>query len=98
MNYEETKVNIQAAYDLINEEPKDRLDCISKAIKILVVLNGGVAFLNEVALSPHKDEFSMEELTYIHESFCDSAAPIIEMIDSFAEKVEREAEKHSLAV
>ena len=98
MNYEQSKSNIQAAYDLINEEPKDRLDCISKAIKILVVLNGGVAFLNEVALSPHKDEFSMEELTYIHESFCDSAAPIIEMIDYFTEKTEREAEKHSLAV
>ena len=98
MNYEETKKNIGAAYDLISEKPVDRLDCINRTLKILSVLNGGVAFLNEVATSPHQDEFTQEDLEYIHESFCDSALPLVQMIDYFSKRMEAEAEKYSLAV
>lgn len=98
MNYEQTKESLKGAYHLLNEEPKDRLDCISKALQIQKVLGGGMLFLNEVASSLHQNEFTEEDLRYIHESFCDSAAPILQMIEYFMERLEREARKHSLAV
>ena len=50
------------------------------------------------SVSPFIHEFSEDELAYIHESFCDSAMPLIEMISHFNEKAEREAREHSLAV
>ena len=98
MNYEQTKESLKASYHLINKEPVDRLDCLSKALQIQKILGGGMLFLNEVAKSLHQDEFAEEDLRYIHESFCDSAAPILQMIEYFLEKMEGEARKHSLAV
>ena len=98
LNHEETKKNIKVAYALINDAPVDRLDCLSKALQIQKVLGGGILFLNEVAASPHRDEFTKEDLEYIHESFCDSAFPLIQMIEHFSEKMEKEAGEHSLAV
>jgi hypothetical protein len=98
LNYEQAKESIRIAYALINDTPTDRLDYINKTLKLLTVLNGGAVFLNEVAMSPHLHEFTEEELAYIHESFCDSATPLIEMIKHFNEKAEREAKEHSFAV
>ena len=98
MNHEENKKNIKLAYALINDAPVDRLDCINKALKILTVLGGGIAFLNELAQSPHLHEFTDEELEYVHESFCDSAVPILQMVEHFADKREQAAQKYSLAV
>ena len=98
MNYEETKKNIKAAYNLIQEDPEDRLGCISKALKIMTVLGGGIAFLTELAQSPHLYEFTDKELEYVHESFCDSAVPILQMVEHFAEKREKAAQRYSLAV
>lgn len=98
MNYEKTKANIKVAYDLISKEPVDRLDCISNALKILTVLGGGIAFLNELAQSPYLHEFTDEELEYVHESFCESATPILQMVEHFADKREKEAQRYSLAV
>ena len=98
MNYEETKASIKTAYALINTVPVDRLDCLSKALQIQNVLGGGIVWLNEMAKSPHQSEFTKEDLEYIHETFCDSAFPLIQMIEYFAEKMEKEAEEHSLAV
>ena len=98
MKYEETKKNIKVAYALINDAPVDRLDCINKALKILTVLAGGMAFLNELATSPHLHEYTNEELEYVHESFCDSATPILQMVEHFADKREKAAQKYSLAV
>ena len=98
LNYEETKDGIKTAYALINTVPVDRLDCLSKALQIQNVLGGGIVFLNEVAASPHRGEFTKEDLEYIHESFCDSAIPIVQMIEYFSEKMEKGAREHSLAV
>lgn len=98
MNYEEARKNIDAAYALINEVPNDRLDCINKALKLLSVLNGGAVFLNEVIMSPDVEDFSVEDWTLIHDSFCDSALPLVQMIEHFSEKMERETEKHHFAV
>ena len=98
MNYDKAKEAIEADYALINDAPTDRLDYINKALKLVSVLNKGAIFLNGVAVSPFIHEFSEDELAYIHESFCDSAIPIIEMISHFNEKAEREAREHSLAV
>jgi len=98
MNYEETKKNIGIAYALINASPVDRLDCLNKSIKLLTILNGGAVFLQEIAVSPHQGEFDLEDLEYIHESFCDSATPLIQMIEHFSERLEKEAREHSLAV
>ena len=98
MKYDEAKEAIEADYALINDAPTDRLDYINKALKLVSVLNKWAIFLNGVAVSPFIHEFSEDELAYIHESFCDSAMPLIEMISHFNEKAEREAGKHSLAV
>jgi len=98
LNYEQAKESIKVAYALINDTPTDRLDYINKALKLLTVLNGGAIFLNEVATSPHIHEFTEKELSYIHESFCDSVTPLIEMINHFNEKAEREAKEHTLAI
>ena len=98
MNYEETKKNIEAAYTMINASPVDRLDCLNKSIKLLTILNGGAVFLQEIAMSPHQGEFDLEDLEYIHESFCDSATPLIQMIEHFSERMEKQAREHSLAV
>ena len=98
MNYEETKESIKTAYALINHVPVDRLDCLSKTLQIQNVLGGGIMFLKEVATSPHRGEFTKEDLEYIHESFCDSAMPIVQMIEYFSEKMEKGAREHSLAV
>jgi len=89
---------LKGAYHLLNEEPKDRLDCLNKALQIQKILGGGMLFLNEVASSLHQDEFAEEDLRYIHESFCDLAAPILQMIEYLMERMEREARKHSLTV
>ena len=98
MNYDEAKESIKVAYALINETPTDRLDYVNKSLKLINVLNSGTMFLHGVAASPHIHEFSEDELAYIHESFCDSAIPIIEMISHFNEKTEREAREHTFAV
>ena len=98
MKYEQQKENIRNAYDLINEDPDDRLGCINGSLKILTVLNSGAIFLNEVVTSPYLEDYSMDDLKYIHESFCDSAAPLIEMLEYFAEKMEKDAKEHSFAV
>ena len=83
---------------MINDTPTDRLDYVKKTLKLLNVLNSGAMFLNGVATSPHLHEFSEDELAYIHESFCDSATPLVEMISHFNEKAEREAREHTFAV
>ena len=98
MNYDEAKESIKVAYAMINDTPTDRLDYVKKTLKLLNVLNSGAMFLNGVATSPHLHEFSEKELAYIHESFCDSAVPIVEMISHFNEKAEREAREHTFAV
>lgn len=90
--------SIDAAYELVQSEPEDRLDYLSKSLQIINVLNGGAMFLNEVATSPYVDDYTDEDFRYIHEAFCDAAFPLIQMIEHFAEKMEREAEKNSLAV
>ncbi len=96
--YKQTKKNIEEAYKLIQTKPEDRLDCISKALQIMNVLSGGIILLTGLSKSPHLHEFTDEELEYVHESFCVSAIPILQMAEHFAEKREREAQKYSLAV
>jgi len=98
LNYEKSKANIEEAHKLINEKPADRLDCVNKTLKLLGVLNSGAVFLNGVVTSPYLEDFTEDDLAYIHESFCDSAIPIVEMIEHFNEKAEREAKEHTFAV
>ena len=96
--YDEVRKSIDVAYALINDEPTDRLDCINKTLKLLGVLNSGAVFLNGVVTSPYLEDFTEDDLSYIHEAFCDSAVPIIEMIEHFNEKSERETKENVLAV
>ena len=98
MKYEQVKKNIAESYKLVQTKPEDRLDCINKALKIVTVLGAGIVFLNELSQSPTLHEKTDEELEYVHESFCVSAIPILQMVEHFTEKREKEARKYSLAV
>jgi len=99
MNHEFTKRAIVDAYRLIEAKPKDRLDYLSKALQIRMVLNGAMTFLVEVASAQNVDAFTKEDLSFIHESFCVSAIPLVHMIEHFLEKsIEEEARETFLAV
>lgn len=98
MNREQTRWTIEKAYELIEAKPKDRLDYLDKALKLRMVLSGGISFLTELAMSPRVNEFTAEDFAYIHEQFCVSAIPLIHMIEHFLEKATVNADKYSLAV
>ena len=98
MNREHTRWTIEKAYELIEAKPKDRLDYLDKALKLRMVLSGGIAFLTELAMSPQVNEFTAEDFAYIHEQLCVSAIPLIHMIEHFLEKAQEVVDRYPLAV
>jgi len=98
MNSEYSRKTIEIAYDMINDKPTDRLDCINKTLQLQRVLHTGMAFLNEVALSPYIDDFTEEDLEFLHESFCVSAIPLVQMIEHFLEKALAQADGNPFVV
>ena len=98
MNPEYMRRTVEKSYELIEAKPKDRLDYLDKALKLRMVLSGGIAFITELAMSIYVDEFTVEDLAFIHESFCVSAIPLVHMIEHFLEKAELEGNENPFIV
>lgn len=77
---------MKEAYELVDDDPVDRLDYISKTFRLHQILYGGISFFNDLNITHYIDEFSEEDLEFLHESFCESATPIIQMLEYFLDK------------
>jgi len=98
MNTELVESVIQASYALLEIEPTDRLDFLTKALGVKQVILRCMLFLDDLKGSPYISEYTNEDLALIHESFCDAATPLLLMIEHFLEKATVDADKYSLAV
>ena len=98
MNYELAEAVVQASYVLMEIEPTDRLDYLDKALQVKQVILRCMSFLDDLKGSPYLGGYTQDDLTIIHEAFCDSAMPLVQMIEHFLEKAQVEAIKYSLAV
>ena len=98
MNYELAEAVVKASYVLMDIEPIDRLDYLDKALQLKQVILRCMMFLDNLKGSPYLGGYTEEDLATIHESFCDSAMPLVQMIEHFLEKLRIEADKYSLAV
>ena len=98
MNYELAEAVVQASYVLMDIDPIDRLDYLDKALQLKQVILRCMMFLDDLKGSPYLGKYTEEDLALIHESFCDSAMPLLQMIEHFLEKAQVEAAKYSLAV
>lgn len=98
MNHELAEAIIQASYVLMEMEPTDRLDYLNKTLQVKGVILRCMSFLDDLKGSPYIAEYTDEDLATIHEAFCDSAMPLVQMIEHFLEKSKIEADIYSLAV
>lgn len=98
MNHELAEAVVQASYVLMKMEPIDRLDYLDKALQIKQVILRCMMFLDNLKGSPYLAEYTEEDLEIIHEAFCDSAMPLVQLIEHFLEKAMVDADKYSLAV
>lgn len=98
MNHELAEAVLQASHVLLSIEPVDRLDYLDKALQVKQVILRCMVFLDDLKGSPYLEEYTEEDLSTIHESFCDSALPLLHMLEHFLEKATVDADKYSLAV
>ena len=98
MNHELAEAIVQASYVLMDIEPTDRLDYLDKALQVKGVILRCMIFIDDLKGSPYLREYTEEDLSIIHEAFCDSAMPLLQMIEHFLEKSWEEANRYSLAV
>jgi len=92
MNRELARGVIEASYELLEEEPTDRLDYLKKALQIKQVILRCMIFLDDVKGSPYLEVYTKEDFVTIHEAFCDSAEPLLLMLEYFLEKAMEEVE------
>ena len=98
MHKDQAKDAIDEAHMILNAEPQDRLDYLVKALQVKQVILRCTLFLEGLKTSPFLGEYTEEDLAIIHESFCDSALPLVLMMEHFVEKAELAADRYSLAV
>ena len=97
MNHETVAQRIARSHDLIQAKPLDRLDCINKTAAVKQVIMSCIAYLDQL-YQKESWEFSENDFSFIHESVCVSAIPLLNMVEHFLELAEAEAKKHSFAV
>jgi hypothetical protein len=98
MNHDEVARRIAHSHALIQTKPVDRLDYINKSTEIKQVIMGCVAYLDQLYYNPDIMEYTEADLSFIHESICVSAIPLLHMIEHFLDLAKAEVKEHSLAV
>ncbi len=98
MNRELTEAIIQASYVLMDIEPTDRLDFLAKALDVKQVILRCMMFLDDLKGSPYLGGYTEDDLETIHEAFCDSAMPLVQMIEHFLEKAVLEGDDNPFVV
>ena len=98
MNYDDVAQRIANSHELIQTPPLDRLDCINKTKEIRTVIMSCVAYLDQLYSHPNSWEYTEDDLSFIHESVCVSAIPLLDMVERFLKLAESEAEEHTFAV
>ena len=97
MTYEDVAQRISDSHELIQERPIDRLDYINKIGGIRQVIMSCIVYLDQL-YSNNKGNYNEEDLTIIHESVCVSAIPLLDMVEYFMDKAEKEADDRHFAV
>ena len=98
MNHELVKAVLEASYELLEAEPIDRLDYLKKASQVKQIILRCMVFLDDVKGSPYLDVYTLDDFATIHEAFCDSAEPLLLMLEHFLEKSMEETDERHLAV
>jgi hypothetical protein len=98
MNVELVEAIIAQSHMILDIEPTDRLDFLAKALDVKQIILRCMVFLDDLKGSPYIAEYTDDDLALIHESFCDSALPLLLMIEHFLGKATVDADKYTLAI
>ena len=85
-------------HELIQTEPTDRLDCVTKTQEIKQVIMSCVVYLDQIYQQDIAWDYTDDDFKFIHEQVCVAAVPLLDMVERFLEQAEAEAEKYSFAV
>lgn len=98
MNYDEVAERIARSHELIQTKPTDRLDSINKTAEVRTVIMNCVAYLDQLYQNTEILEYTEDDLSFIHQSVCVSAIPLLDMVEHFLEKAEEETQERHFAV
>ena len=98
MNYDEVAERIARSHELIQTKPTDRLDSINKTAEVRTVIMNCVAYLDQLYQNTEILEYTEDDLSFIHQSVCVSAIPLLDMVEHFLEKFEAKTVERHFAV
>lgn len=94
---EEQRKHVENSLAFIEYEPKDRLDIVNCTFKIRDIIAGATMFLNRFANPEQSAQCDVGDLKLIHGHFCESARPLLEMLQHFHERFAEEADHNPFA-
>ena len=98
MNYDEVAERIANSHELIQTKPLDRLDCAVKTKEVKQVIMSCIVYLDHLYASGGAWDYSDEDFSFIHESICVAAIPLLDMVEHFLKRAEAETRERHLAV
>ena len=98
MNYEEVARRIADSHELLQTKPQDRLDCAVKTKEVKQVIMSCIIYLDQLYASGGAWDYSDEDFSFIHESVCVAAIPLLGMVEHFMKKAEAETLERHFAV
>jgi len=98
MNKDSVAERIARSHELIQMQPTDRLDFINKTAAVKQVIMSCIAYLDQLYHNKESWDYTDEDFSFIHQSVCVSAIPLLDMVEHFLGKAESEADRRHLAV
>ena len=98
MNYDEVAQQIADFHELIQTKPLDRLDYAVKTKEVKQVIMSCIIYLDQLYARGEAWEYSDEDFSFIHQSVCVAAIPLLDMVEHFMKKAEAETLERHLAV
>ena len=95
MKYDEVVQRIAEHHELIQTQPLDRLDFITKTSEVKQVIMSCIVYLDQLYRQKAAWGFSEEDFAFIHQQICVSAIPLLNMVEHFLEKAEAEAKEEA---
>lgn len=89
---------MKRAFEILEDVPDDRLDCLSKSVKIRDIILNCLAALNDISDIYGAMKFTDSDLVVIRGHFSESARPLIELMDYFLSRAEKMADTNPFAV